>query len=293
MKKYFSYSILLMVFAMTFGRSFAAEQPAQNEAKPVTRAEIVEKLSATDFFKRKIGDLLNWGVGYDITKINRTNLAPTISLIQVVPPKAPPDDRTIVFVLAKVSDPSGPDSINGVRADLSSIGKLPNRILVDNGLWGDAKANDGIYTLQTSVGSGIPGGKKDIPVAVANRAGWVAVNNTDLNVQSNPIVSQGEAAPATINADGKNEVLLTVMIDNPGRQEDLKDVYIDLSAIGLDSNVKMWDDGTHGDLKAKDKIFSVIAVPKEGIIFGTKKLAVHASNLYGGAADGEIMLTIE
>jgi hypothetical protein len=293
MKKYINYLILLTFLAMNFGRSFAAEQPANNEEKPMTRAEIVQKITATDFFKRKIGDLVNWSVGYDITKINRTNLAPTISLIQVVPTKAPPDDRTIVFLMAKVSDPSGPDSINGVRADLSSIDKLPNRMLVDNGLWGDQKANDGIYTLQTSVGPGVTGGEKDIPVAVANKAGWVAVNKANLNVQANPIISEGRSEPAAVKANGKNQVLLTVKVDNPGRQEDLKGVYIDLSAVGLDSKVAMWDDGTHGDLKAGDKIFSVIAVPKEGTSFGAKKLAVHASNLYGGAADGEILLTAE
>lgn len=281
------------MLSMNFGGAFAAEQAATNEAKPVTRAEIVAKLSATDFFKRKIGDLLNWSVGYDITKINRTNLAPTISFIQVVPGKAPPDDRTIVFLMAKVSDPSGPDSIKGVRADLSSIDKLPNRMLVDNGLWGDVKANDSIYTLQTSVGSGVTGGEKDIPVAVANKAGWVAVNNTNINVQSNPIISKGEVSPAIVKADGKNEVLFTVRVDNPGRQEDLKGIFIDLTAIGLDGNVRMWDDGTHGDLRAKDKTFSVIAVPKEGTSSGAKKLVVHASNLYGGVADGEIILTVE
>jgi hypothetical protein len=125
MKKY---SLLLIVILFSYSLAFAEEA----KEKTVTKVEVIEKISTADFFKKKIGDLLSWSVGYDITKINRTNLAPTISYITVTPQKAPPDDRTIVMLSAKVSDPSGLDNIKGVRADLSAT-NFPIRCLLTTG----------------------------------------------------------------------------------------------------------------------------------------------------------------
>jgi len=286
MKKYL---LLLLILLLNFTCAFSEEA----KEKTLTRAEVIDKISTADFFKKKIGDLLNWSVGYDITKINRTNLAPTISWIRVIPPKAPPDDRTVITLTAKVSDPSGLDNIRGVRADLSAIDRLPNMMLVDTGLWGDIRTNDGIFTLQTSIASGVQSGAKDIPVAVANKSGWVAIGRTNVEVQLSPVISDGKAAPATVRADGVTEVLLTAKVENPGRQEDLREVTADLTSIGLESNVKMWDDGSHGDIKAGDMTFSVSVMPKKGTWSGMKKLPVRAVNIFGGSSDGEINLTVE
>jgi hypothetical protein len=289
MKKYLS--LLAIIFVIYNYNNFAFADEAKE--KVLTRADVIEKISAADFFKKKIGDLLNWSVGYDITKINRTNLAPIISYIKVDPSDVPPDDRTIVSITAKVSDPSGLDNIKGVRADLSSINRLPNQMLVDNGLWGDIKSSDGVFTLQTTVGNGVPSGTKDIPVAVANKAGWVAISRTNIDVRLNPIVSDGMATPQSIHPDGKEEVLLTVKVENPGRQEDIKDVSVDLTDLGLENSVRMWDDGTHGDIRAGDRIFSVSVVPKENIGPWTRKLTVRATNVFGGSVEGEITLVVQ
>lgn len=266
----------------------------EQKQKHLTRIEVIEKLSASDFLKKKIGDLLNWSVGYDITKINRTNLAPTISWIQATPVKVPPDNRTVVLIVAKVSDPSGLDNIRGVRADLSSIKKLPNMMLVDNGLWGDTKAYDGIYTLQTNVGYDVTKGEKDIPVAVSNKAGWVALGRTNLEVETNPIISELKAVPQAVSSVGKPEVTFSAKVENPGRQEDLKEITIDLRSLGLESSVKMWDDGKSGDPVAGDKIFSVKVELRPGFLSsGTKKLPVKATNIFGGSTDGEITFMVE
>ena len=292
---------ILILFTITFVLYynhfvFAEETkttPDSGQEKILTRADVIEKISAADFFKKKIGDLLNWSIGYDITKINRTNLAPIISYIKVDPSDVPPDDRTIVSITAKVSDPSGLDNIKGVRADLSSIDRLPNQMLVDNGLWGDVKSNDGIFTLQTSVGNGVSSGTKDIPIAVANKAGWVAISRTNVDVRLNPVVSGGLAMPQSLHPDGMTEVLLTMRVENPGRQEDIKEVTVDLTNIGLEKNVRMWDDGTHGDIKAGDKIFSVSVIPSKDLGLWARKLMVHATNVFGGNAESEITLVVD
>jgi hypothetical protein len=283
--------ILTIIFILFIGFSavFAEDKPA----KTVTRAEIVEKLSTSDFLKKKIGDLLNWSIGYDITKINRTNLAPTISYIVATPLKVPPDERTVVLITAKVSDPKGPDNIKGVRADLSSINRLPNMMLVDNGLWGDKVAGDGIYTLQTNVGYDVVQGSKDIPVAVANKAGWVAVSNTNLNVETNPVIYDSRAIPEEVQADGRTQIMLIAKVENPGRNEDIKEVSVDLSPIGGENGTLMWDDGTHGDVRAGDKVYTTVVTVKTGTASGIKRLPVKAVNNSNGEGDGEIILKVE
>lgn len=285
MKKMF---ILLSIVLLT-GNCWAAD-PMQ---KTITRAEVIEKLSTADFLKKKIGDLLNWSVGYDITKINRTNLAPTISFLQAMPVKVPPDNRTVVLLTAKVSDPKGLDNIRGVRADLSNIKKLPNTMLVDNGLWGDSKAGDGIFTLQTSVPYDVTTGTKDIAVAVANKAGWVAFGGTNIDVETSPVVTEAAAFPDKAPADGTTGVLLTARVQNPGRQEDLRDVTVDLRSIGMGENVKMYDDGTNGDVKAGDGLFSLTVTVKPDTAHGAKKVTVRALNVYGGEGSEDIDLMVE
>jgi hypothetical protein len=275
-------TIILLIILFIFSGFVNAETPVK---KTISRADVIEKLSASDFLKKKIGDLLNWGVGYDLSKINRTNLAPTISYIHATPVKLPPDDRTVLLLTAKVSDPKGPDNIRGVRADLSEIKKLPNMMLVDNGLWGDIKSGDGIYTLQTSVGYDVDKGSKDIPVAVANNAGWVAVSNTNIAVETNPIISSQKSVPAVVSANDPTNVSLSASVVNPGRQDDLKDVTIDLSPIGMDNNMRMQ--------VTVDRIYGVDVTVRPGISKGLKKLKVKATNIYGGQSQDDILLTVQ
>ncbi len=66
--KFIRYYILIMIVIFLFSvMSFAQKKEGE---KAMTRAQVIEKLSASDFIKKKIGALFNWGVGYDITKIN-------------------------------------------------------------------------------------------------------------------------------------------------------------------------------------------------------------------------------
>jgi hypothetical protein len=199
------------------GVSLAAK-PAE---ETLTKGEAVMLISATDFMKQKIGELFSWTVGYDITKVNRVRLTPTINYVKALPKKVPPDGRTVVEVVASVDDPSGLLNIAGVRADLSSIGRLSNTMLVDNGLFGDQKSGDGIYTLQTSVSPKVDLGPKDIPVAVANKKGWLALAKTTLDIRKNPLILEARCQPDRVLADGQSSVTISVKVDNPGRLEDV------------------------------------------------------------------------
>jgi hypothetical protein len=156
------------------------------EANPqaLTRSEVIKYLSTSDLVKKKIGELVSWTVGYDISKINRAKLTPIINFVRIIPGRVAPDGRTVVEITASVDDPGGLENIAGVRADLSSISHLPNTILVDSGLFGDKKAGDGLFTLQITIPTDVSMGLKELPVSAANKKGWLALSKTTLDVEN-------------------------------------------------------------------------------------------------------------
>jgi hypothetical protein len=288
-------SIALFVFlTMGWTLTFSGFSPsqAQNEKEVLTRGEAILLLSATDFVKNKINELLSWTIGYDVSKVSRVKLTPTINFIKATPKKLPPDGRTILEIVASVDDPEGLANISGVRADLSSIGRLANTQLVDNGLYGDEKAADGIYTLQTSVSTKIDLGAKEISVAVANKDGWVALAKTNLDVKKNPKIDKIRLSPESVPADGKSKALLTVRIENPGRIQDIKSVEADMKALGYSKPLVLHNDGLNGDEKAGDDIFSLQFVVPDIVNSGEYPINIMVYNLVGGHASGDLILKV-
>lgn len=284
------YAILILLFSLLLQPVLAEVGGAGGEV--LTKDEAIMKISATDFVRRKIGELLSWTVGYDISKVNRVKLTPTINYIKAIPIRVPPDGRTVLELQASVDDPGGLNNIAGVRADLSSIGRLPNTMLVDNGLFGDSKAGDGIYTLQTSVSPKIDIGPKDVPVAVANKKGWLALAKTTLEIKKNPVIMEAKLAPARLPADGRSLTTLTIKIDNPGRVEDLKNVTVDLRALGYGELQALRNDGLQGDLTAGDDVFTLQFFVAKGTKGGEYSIRIGAANMIGGYASEDVSLRV-
>lgn len=279
-----------MMASLSSGPAYAVKPAVVGET--LTRGEAVMLISATDFMKRKIGELFSWTVGYDITKVNRVRLTPTINYILAQPRKVPPDGRTVVEVTASVDDPSGLLNIAGVRADLNSIGRLPNTMLVDNGLFGDQKSGDGIYTLQTSVAPKIGLGTKDIPVAVANKKGWLALAKTTLEVRKDPIILAARCLPDRALADGRSSVTISVKVDNPGRLADVAVVSTDLRQFGLPDRVGLINDGSRGDQAASDDTWTIQFALPAGVKPGTYLIPIQVTNLIGGLVSGDTTLAV-
>jgi hypothetical protein len=270
--------------------SFAQTKEASGEE--LTKGEAIMLLSATDFMKKKIADLVSWTIGYDISKLARMKLTPTINYVIAEPRKIPPDGRTVYEIFASVDDPGGLGNIAGVRADLSSVGRLPNTILVDNGLFGDKEASDGVYTLQASIPMKIDVGQKEITIAVANKKGWLALAKTTLRIKKNPAIVEARFTPESVRADGRDVVTLTVKIENPGRVEDIKSVTADLRGIGYSALRLLRNDGKIGDLVAGDEIFSLQFVIAKSVKAGDYPIRVGASNLAGGYIAQDIILRV-
>lgn len=289
------FQLIKIVLLAAVAASLSAASPAFGataEVKYLTRSEAARLISATDFLKQKIGQLLSWSIGYDLSALNRANLVPTIKYIKATPLKVPPDNRTILDILVSVDDPSGLANIKGVRADLSSIGQLPNMAFVDNGLYGDTKANDGVYTLQTSVKMDVETGRKEVAVAVANNKGWLTLSKASLDVERNPQIMWAKATPSSVKADGRSKALLEVAVVNPGRIEDIKTVTVDLSDIGGAGASVMKNAGLEGDKKAGDNVFSVEVVVPPSVSAGEKKITVKVVNVIGGECEVEIVLNV-
>lgn len=257
---------------------------ARAEEKVLTRGEVVEQISAADFMKEKIGQLLSWTVGYDVSKVNRASLVPIINYVKAMPKKVPPDGRTILELTASVDDPGGLQNIGGVRGDLSNIGKFPNMMLVDNGLWGDAIADDGIYTLQTSVDKGVETGNKEIAVAAVNKKGWLAVSRATVDVQKDPVITEVTLIPDRVSYGRPALVSLQVKIDNPGRAEDLNQVTVDLSAVGGGSGKPIPE--------TAPGVYSMQFAAPGQLNPGNKKIIVTAVNNAGGSASAIIQLEV-
>ncbi|MCX5750624.1 MAG: hypothetical protein NT099_02995 [Candidatus Saganbacteria bacterium] len=260
------------------------------EEEYMNKGDAIAFISATDFMRERIGSLLSWAVGYDINKISRARLVPVIKYISAVPKSVPADGRTILELKVSVDDPSGLKNISGVRADLASIGKFANMMLVDNGLWGDEKANDGIYTLQTNVSPNIESGGKEIPVAVANKKGWLTLAKTSLDVSRNPQIIDARAIPDRIGRGEKRMVLIQVQIYNPGKVGDLDNVVVDLAEVGGANNVSLHNNATHGDKTAGDNIFALEYAIPGYISSGDKKIPLRITNTSGGRTAGDIII---
>lgn len=251
----------------------------------LTKGEAIMQLSATGFMKQKIGELLSWAVGYDVSKVNRVKLTPTINWVKAVPRRLPPDGRTILELTASVDDPGGLGNIAGVRADLSAIGRLPNMMLVDNGLFGDAVAGDGIYTLQATIPRSVALGGKDIPVAVANKKGWLALAKTSIEIKKSPIISAVSFTPERGLADGRTSIKITAMVDNPGRLEDVESVTADLRAVGLSDREPL-------SRLAGSDVWALQFLLSANLAAGTFVVPVQATNTIGGLGAAEGTLTV-
>jgi hypothetical protein len=286
--------IFIITIAVALALNFTAygAKPAAKSEKLLTRGDMAIMLTTTNFMKEKIGALFNFSIGYNLSLFNRSTMAPMIRYAKVNPYMIPPDGRTLFLISAAVDDPGGLSQIVGVRADTSSLGKLSNMTLVDNGSWGDQAASDGVYTLQTNVKANIEEGEKEIPISVVNKKGWMSIAKTNVIIEKKPTIIDAHASPKKITADGKTKTLLTVKIYNPEGVEGIKSVFVDLTQIGGEKNTQMYDDGTHGDLNATDKIFSLTVVPKSSVPAGEKRLQFSVPIVNVGIINGEIVLRI-
>lgn len=287
MKKIEKYILFLVTAAFLAGPALSSRTSAASGERYLSRGEMAVMMSATDFMKEKISNLLNFAVGYNLVSLNRLTMAPIIRFARVNPGKVPPDGRTPFNLYVSVDDPGGLSEIIGVKADITSLGKLSGMSLVDNGLWGDLKAGDGIFTLQANTSTKIKPGEKEVSIAVANKKGWMSVAKTSVIVENMPTIISSLATPYNIRPDAIAPVRFTSRVIDPGGSDNIARVSIDLRPLGGSQDQLM-----KNDVSESGSIFALDFVPGKNLSPGVKKLQVLAVNRQGGAATGEILLNV-
>lgn len=250
--------------------------------KFLSKEEALKQLTAVTSVKSRIDHFISWTAGYDVNNVNRVKLVPAFLALRATPKRIPPDGRTVLEITAAINDPGGLANISGVRADLTNIGRFSNMSLVDNGLFGDKKAGDGIFTLQANVDPRIALGEKEVPVTAVNRKGWLAMAKANIDVEKNPRILKFQADQARY-APGST-VILTLQLDNPGNLRDIQKVLVDLSFLGLGRLFPMQ--------KIDNGIYSFELVVPASSPPGAKRIPVLITNAIGGQAQGEVLFEV-
>ena len=205
---------------------------------------------------------------------------PEIISAGFTPSKAPPDGYTDVRVWARVTDPDG--DVEMVYADLSELGGKRVTPLRDDGSGGDLIRNDGNYTYLFTVPVTVPYGTYNVTITAEDAVGHETETTASLVVApppEPPRISQAKLNRSSAPNDGRTPVLLTAIVkDSNG---DLKEVYADLSQVGGGTAERMYDDGTHGDKSAGDKVYSLSFTVSKNTPEGSRTITVTATDREG------------
>ena len=207
----------------------------------------------------------NYSVASGTTTTNAQALAiDDISILGVVnitgiggaaPSSTPAGTSTLLTVA--VTPGANPTSTGiAVTGNLSAIGGSAAQPFFDDGTHGDATAGDNTFSFSAAIPDGTATGGKTLPVTIADAQQRSFNTSIGVTVQlPPPPTGAGAATPSLLRAG--NSTLLTVSV-TPGSFPTSTGLTVsgDLSAIGGSSSQVFFDDGTHGDAVANDRVFS-------------------------------------
>jgi hypothetical protein len=205
------------------------------------------------------------------------------------------NDGSKVTIIATVVDDNGLDDIDFVHVDLSEIGKSSIQPMFDDGTHGDAVANDGNFSYELTIGAQVKQGTKIFVVTACDHAGETATTAIKLTVvQTNypPKIKTLRATPKVVLNDGKSATLIEVEVTDPNELVDIKEVTINLTAIGKDARAVMRDDGIGDDVIAGDGWYSLKVTILADTPPGIKELEVTVTDLAGATATGNVTIEI-
>jgi len=107
-----------------------------------------------------------------------------------------------------------------------------------------------------------------------------------------PVIKSLNIWPDEATPDGKSVVAITAEVwDRQGR-EDVSLVKVDLRQLGGPPDAKLYDDGTYGDLKANDGVFTLAITIPETVETGRKKITVVAMDKAGWENSKELYILV-
>jgi subtilisin family serine protease len=196
--------------------------------------------------------------------------------------------------------------------EIESIIANPNRIEAGGRIWLSVRAIDPengklVYTYSASSGK-ISGtgsnvnwtapekpGKYSIRVTVSDNGGLTDSKDISLDVylpNHAPQIVDERVFPAIIKNDGKDEILITVRMEDKNGLEDISKVEIDLTQVFGSEHQKMYDNGKFGDQNKYDGVYSISYLIPKGLVPGRKVLHVSAQDFAGEIVTDDVYINI-
>jgi len=194
---------------------------------------------------------------FEVETYGYLNHPPTITS-SLVDPEVIPDDGSVQPLIASaVEDEDG--NLQSVTVDLSSVGGSSQQRMYDDGTNGDETSGDSIYSYR--IRKKLQMGEHTFTVTAKDTRGGMDMDNVTLIVEdaalftnAPDIVDKG-VFPMGIPNDGFTTSVIWAVVDDD--EGDLERVEADLSEVGGESDARMFDDGTSGDLFADDGNYSL------------------------------------
>ena len=237
------------------------------------------------------GELYSQAASIQVTTFN-TPYAPEVGSPVANPQKALRGLDVVVFS-AGVSDGNGASDIVLVSLDLSPLGQgtLP---MYDNGDGSDKDKGDGVYTCSFFIPEDAPTGTYELTMTAkdrTDRTGSATVSLQIADPNPSPKVGSVDISPRSVANGGS--ILITAEVSDPDGASDIKAVTCDVSPLGGSERQELYDDGTNGDDKAGDGIYSISFTVSKDAGEGVQAIPVRAEDKEGNSGSGEAEVTVE
>ncbi len=254
---------------------------------PLSVGEKVLRITATD--GRAVGYA---NVSIEVRSVYEWTEEPEFIEAGVTPKGVPNDAFTEAVIWAIMDDVEG--DLDKVEGDLSPIGGETRQRLYDDGTSGDVFSDDGNWSFAFTISPMTPIGDIQVELTAYDLAGhevsemvWIKVIIPPVA----PIIKEVQLEPTTVVNDGNQICELTALVEDDNG--DLMYVNVDLSRVDGSSRASMYDDGTHGDYKSGDAIWTITFTVPSSVYMGSKKLDITAEDAEGLIGENSATLYVD
>lgn len=187
----------------------------------------------------------------------------------------------VVFTAGATPGASPVSTGLAVRANLTVIGGSATQSMFDDGTNGDATPGDGVFSFTAQIPPTQATGATAIPLTVVDTQGRTGTANLSFTVATptNPTAALA-ASPTSVPVTTTTLLTVSVIPGNLPRSTGIA-VVGNLSSIGGSATQAFFDDGTNGDVLARDLVFTFRATVPLATTPGAKSIPVTITDAEG------------